>query len=157
MVWLPAPNVGEGVHATWNDPLIATPTQPAMSTPPSLKVTLPVGEPTAGAVTPTVALNVTDCPVNAGFCEEVTPVVVFALLTVTEPEHALLLSLVSRTLRFGSTAQTPAARGFPNVPMAVGVEVVDTRKPPEAAIVTLPPLAEHVNVEVVMLQLIVPV
>ena len=56
-----------------------------MATPPSRNVTVPVGVPAPGAVTLTVAVNVTDWPVTEGFCEDVTPVVVFALLTVTEP------------------------------------------------------------------------
>ena len=48
---------------------------------PSEKVTLPVGVPAPGAVTLTVAVKVTDCPITEGLREEVTVVVVLALLT----------------------------------------------------------------------------
>ena len=41
---------------------------------PSLNVTVPVGVPAPGAVTVTVAVNVTDCPKTDGFTLEVTTV-----------------------------------------------------------------------------------
>ena len=44
----------------------------------SLNETLPVGVPEPGAVTETVAVNVTDCPDTDGFAFETTPTVVFA-------------------------------------------------------------------------------
>ena len=49
--------------------------------PPSRKVTVPVGVPTPGANADTVAVNVTDWPNTDGFTEEVTVVVVSALIT----------------------------------------------------------------------------
>src|SRR5579864_4449 len=45
---------------------------------PSLKVTVPVGVPVAGATVLTVAVNVTDCPKTDGFALELTLVVVEA-------------------------------------------------------------------------------
>jgi hypothetical protein len=49
---------------------------------PSLKVTVPVGVPLPGLFTLRVAVNVTDCPKTVGFTDELTFVVVSALLTV---------------------------------------------------------------------------
>ena len=49
--------------------------------PPSLNVTELVGSPAPGEVTATVALNVTFWPALDGLTEEVTAVVVSALLT----------------------------------------------------------------------------
>jgi hypothetical protein len=51
---------------------------------PSKKSTLPVGVPTAGAVTETVAVNVTDCPMLEGFGTPTTTAVESPLLTVCE-------------------------------------------------------------------------
>lgn len=48
---------------------------------PLRKVTVPVGVPAPGAVTVTVAVNVTLCPTVDGFCDEVRLVVVLALFT----------------------------------------------------------------------------
>jgi hypothetical protein len=48
---------------------------------PSRKFTVPVGVPAPGALTVTVAVNVTDCPNTDGFAEDVRLVLVFALLT----------------------------------------------------------------------------
>ena len=48
---------------------------------PSLNVTIPVGAPTAGAVTATVPVKVTFCPVVEGLISEVTPMVVLPLFT----------------------------------------------------------------------------
>ena len=49
---------------------------------PSLKTTVPVGKPAPGATTPMAAVSVTDWPKTAGLAEEVSAVVVSALLTV---------------------------------------------------------------------------
>jgi hypothetical protein len=59
--------------------------------------TVPVGVPEPGAVTPIVAVNVTFSPGFDGFAEEVTPVVVSALLTTWPPlsEPLLVLKLPS--------------------------------------------------------------
>ena len=58
--------------------------------PPSRNVTVPVGVPVPGATGETVAVKVTDWPKTEGFADEVTAVVVSALLTtcglpVSEP------------------------------------------------------------------------
>ena len=50
--------------------------QPAMLTPPSWNVTVPVGTPEPGAFAETVAVNVTPCPDTEGLAEEVRAVVV---------------------------------------------------------------------------------
>ena len=52
-----------------------------MTVAPSRMFTVPVGEPAPGAVTVTVAVNVTDCPKTDGFVPEVSDVLVDALLT----------------------------------------------------------------------------
>jgi hypothetical protein len=62
--------------------------------PPSKKVIVPVGVPVPGATGETVAVKATDWPKTEGFTDEVTVVVVLALLTtsglpVTEPTLAL--------------------------------------------------------------------
>ena len=49
---------------------------------PSRKFTVPVGDPAPGAVTVTVAVNVTDCPNTDGLTDDANVVVVLALLTV---------------------------------------------------------------------------
>ena len=49
---------------------------------PSRKLTVPVGDPAPGAVTVTVAVNVTDCPNTDGLTDDVRVVAVLALLTV---------------------------------------------------------------------------
>ena len=49
--------------------------------PPSRNVTVPVGVPVPGATGDTVAVKVTDWPEAEGFCDEVTVVVEFVLLT----------------------------------------------------------------------------
>jgi hypothetical protein len=56
----------------------------------SLKVTVPVGVPPP---LETVAVKVTDCPKVDGFCEELTAVVVSALLTVCVTLPLLALKL----------------------------------------------------------------
>ncbi len=48
---------------------------------PSRKLIVPVGDPAPGAVTVTVAVNVTDCPNTDGLVDDVSVVDVFALLT----------------------------------------------------------------------------
>jgi hypothetical protein len=48
--------------------------QPETDDGPSLNATVPVGVPAPGAVTDTVAVYVTDCPVTDGFTEDTTPV-----------------------------------------------------------------------------------
>ena len=63
---------------------------------PSLKVTVPVGMPVPGAVAITVAVKVTDCPKTEGLIDELTAVVVLALLTVcVKVDEALALKLPS--------------------------------------------------------------
>ena len=53
-----------------------------MTVVPSRKFTVPVGVPAPGAVTVTVAVNVTLCPKTDGFTDDVRLVLVPALLTV---------------------------------------------------------------------------
>ena len=63
---------------------------------PSLNVTVPVGVPDAGAVTVTVAVNVTEPPKALGLSEEVTEVVVAPWLTVcVRPDEVDPVKLVS--------------------------------------------------------------
>jgi hypothetical protein len=65
---------------------------------PLRKVTVPVGVPAPGAVTETVAVNMTACPTADGFGEEDNDVVVFALLTTWETAAlVLVLKLPSPT------------------------------------------------------------
>ena len=52
-----------------------------MGLPPSRKVTVPVGVPVPGGTGETVAVKVTDWPKIEGFCDEITVVVLSALLT----------------------------------------------------------------------------
>src|SRR5207244_77088 len=59
-------------------------------------VTVPVGVPDPGATALTVAVNVTDCPNTALVADELTAVVVLALLTVcVKTAEVLELKLVS--------------------------------------------------------------
>src|SRR5438094_10610761 len=63
---------------------------------PSLKVTVPVGVPVPGAVAVTVAVKVTGCTKTEGLTEELTTVVVLALLTdCVSPGEVLALKLPS--------------------------------------------------------------
>src|SRR5467141_159345 len=78
MVCVPAP--GSIQRAT--PPAIGFPTQPAMLTPPSWKVTVPVGVPTPGGLAVTVAVKVTLCPDTEGLADELSPVVVASWFTV---------------------------------------------------------------------------
>ena len=61
---------------------------------PCMKFTVPLGVPEPGDVTLTVAVNVTGWPAVPGFDEEVTIVVVLALLTVWLKEPLLLGKLL---------------------------------------------------------------
>ena len=56
--------------------------QPAIVTPPSWKLTVPVLVPAAGAIAVTVAVKVTLCPVNEGLTEDASVVKVPPLFTV---------------------------------------------------------------------------
>jgi hypothetical protein len=63
---------------------------------PSLKVTVPVGVPAPGALTVTVAVNVTDWFKRDGLTDELSAVVVFALLTTWDsPTDTLPLKFAS--------------------------------------------------------------
>jgi hypothetical protein len=63
---------------------------------PSRKVTVPVGVPDPGATALTVAVNVTAWPNTDGSAEEISLVVLVALLTVwVRPAEVLLLKLLS--------------------------------------------------------------
>jgi hypothetical protein len=57
-------------------------TQPAMLTPPSWKVTVPVGVPEPGGLAVTVAVKVTACPDEEGLTDELSAVLVVPLFTV---------------------------------------------------------------------------
>ena len=74
----------------------ATAEQPEIGEEPLVNATVPVGLPAPGAVTETVAVKVSDCPVALGLDEDVRDVVVAAGLTVwataAEVEAVKLLS-----------------------------------------------------------------
>jgi hypothetical protein len=71
-------------------------TQPAMLTPPSWKVTVPVGVPEPGALAVTVAVKVTTCPDPEGLTDELNAVVVAAWLTTcVSGAEVLALKLAS--------------------------------------------------------------
>jgi len=59
--------------------------QPAISLVPSLNVTVPLGWPAPGAVTAMLALSVTSWPYTDGFGDDVTAMVVFALVIASVP------------------------------------------------------------------------
>ena len=61
---------------------------------PSLNCTVPAGVPEAGAVTETVAVNVTDCPLTEGFTDEETAVEVFPCTTSVAAAAWLRLAYV---------------------------------------------------------------
>lgn len=61
-------------------PLVRVPVPSVVA--PSLKVTVPVGMPEPGATAATVAVKVTGWPKTDGFAEDITDIVVDALLTV---------------------------------------------------------------------------
>ena len=81
MLWLAVLSVLVGKLAVVTPALVDSVPVPSVVAP-SLKVTVPVGEPAPGAVTLTVAVNVTDWPETEGLTEEATVVVVSALWTV---------------------------------------------------------------------------
>jgi hypothetical protein len=120
-------------------------TVPVQLSTPSLTSTLPVGVPPA--VGATVNSTVTACPLPDGSgSSEVIVVVVSALLTTMLSLQALLPSLVSLLLLFGSTLQAPPARGFANVTALVGVAVKTTSNAPSMPpSVTGPPFATQVR------------
>jgi hypothetical protein len=72
----------EVLHVAVVPPATACALQLPIVTPSLRKFTVPVGVPAPGAVTATVAVNVTDCPNTLGFGAEPAVVVVAALLTV---------------------------------------------------------------------------
>src|SRR5712691_8943118 len=79
-----------------------------MGLPPSRKVTIPVGVPTAGGTPVTVAVKVTGCPKTDGFCEEVTVVVVLPFATViTAVEVLPVPAVVSVTVTLLLTVPAP--------------------------------------------------
>src|ERR1700694_5898392 len=80
MLWLPTlayvtPPVAAPATRAWL-------TQPAMMTPPSWKVTVPVGVPAPGGLAVTVAVKVTVWPTTDGLADELTEVVVASWPTV---------------------------------------------------------------------------
>jgi hypothetical protein len=67
-----------------------------MLTPPSLKLTVPVGDPDAGALTVTVAVKVTLCPETEGLTDELSEVVVGPWFTLwVSGAEVLVLKLAS--------------------------------------------------------------
>ena len=73
IVW--TPGISDDIaHCVLPD-ISAMPVHPAMSVPPSLKVTVPVGA-LGNSLSLTVAVKVTDCPKTEGFSEDITFVVV---------------------------------------------------------------------------------
>lgn len=95
MVWLPGARADVVKVAI---PPLSVPVP--IGLPPSKKVTVPVGVPDPGATGETVAVKVTDCPKTGRLNDEVTVVVVLALLTVRD---AVLL-LVECTASAGYVA-----------------------------------------------------
>src|SRR5882724_11396325 len=93
------PTASEAVaHVACALPFNAAVPQPAIVVPPAWKFTVPIGVPEPGAVTLTVAVNVTDWPETDGLGEEVTAVLVEALFTVWMKFGEVLV------LKFGSPA-----------------------------------------------------
>src|SRR5437879_11847313 len=80
MVSLPTTSE-EVAHVACALPFNAAVPQPVIVVPPTWKFTVPAGVPEPGAVTLTVAVNVTDGPETDGLGEEVTAVPVEALFT----------------------------------------------------------------------------
>ena len=60
---------------------------------PALKITDPVGAPVVLDVT--VAVNVTDCPLVDGFCDDATVVIVAALFTTSDSAADVLPACVA--------------------------------------------------------------
>src|SRR5579863_8881735 len=79
MLWLPIDR-NESGRVAWPPPFSVT-REPSW-VPPSKKVTVPVGVPAPGDWALTVAVNVTPCPYDDGFTDEVTAVLVPAWPTV---------------------------------------------------------------------------
>ena len=89
MVWLTELR-DDVVNVAWPELRVLV----ATGIPPSLKMTVPVGVPEPGAAALAVAVKVTVWPDTDGLAEEVTAVVVLALLTVwVNGEAVLLLAL----------------------------------------------------------------
>src|SRR6266516_4415702 len=88
---------------------------------PSRKFTVPAGLPAPGGTTVTVAVNVTLDPATDGFEEEVTVVVVLALLTVWVSTALVLV------LKFASPPYDAVIEGDPTA----NVEVVNVAVPPD--------------------------
>src|SRR3981081_292810 len=80
MLWVPAPAYVTAHNAV--PPTTAWLAQPAMLTPPSWKVTVPVGVPAPGGLAVTVAVKVTLWPATEGLTEELSAVVVASWRTV---------------------------------------------------------------------------
>ena len=81
IVWLPPLALyAAAVQVAWALPFSVFAPQPMIVTPPSLKLTVPVGVPNTPDVT--VAVYVTDWPVTDGFADDVTVVVVVATVTL---------------------------------------------------------------------------
>ena len=76
--WLPTDNA-EVEHMACDEPFSATFEQIGLA--PSKNVAVPVGVPAPGVTAATVPVKTTFCPETDGFCDDVTVVVVFALLT----------------------------------------------------------------------------
>ncbi len=109
IVWLPT--VSALVEHCAVPPDKATALQPAIVAAPSLNWTVPVGVPLPGAVTLTVAVNVTLCPKTDGLAFDMTAVVVAAC--------AMVIAAVAVPLSTAAFAE-PAPGAFP-VKVAVAV------------------------------------
>src|SRR5438094_6081051 len=95
MLWPPRARA-DVVQVAWALPFSAWAPQPPKVTPPSWKLTVPVGVPAPGAVAFTVAVKVTDCPNTDGFADELRLVDVAAWLTVcVNVALVLVVKLVS--------------------------------------------------------------
>src|SRR4030088_574961 len=96
MLWLPTPayvTAHVAVPAT-----MAWLTQPPMLTPPSWKVTVPVGVPEPGGLAVTVAVKVTLCPETDGLTEELSAVVVGSWFTAWVRAAEVLVSKLASPL-----------------------------------------------------------
>src|SRR5438132_6220268 len=90
MLWLAARRVLVLKVAVVTPALVDSVPVPSVAAP-SLKVTVPLGEPAPGAVTLTVAVNVTDWPNTDGFADELRLVDVLALLTTCDTAELVLV------------------------------------------------------------------
>ena len=103
-MWLPTANA-EVVNVATAALSVPVP----MGLPPSRNVTVPVGVPAPGATGETVAVKVTDWPKTDGFADEVTAVVVSALVIVTSAIEVLPVpAVVSATVTLLLAAPTAA-------------------------------------------------